>query len=157
MRIGGEEPLNVIERGFALVGEKSVKGDIGKDGAPVRGDDELRFRHGIERCGENIEPGRERGMCPQSGKANSSERGQADGHESRRVDRRAGENLDETESSQNRYANRDDRDRPCGPSDPADKPERRLGKFAMFDATSQFARLLPGPRRFNLARHNFRP
>jgi hypothetical protein len=60
MRIGGQDPLDVIERGLALVGEKSVKGDIGKDRAPVRADDELRFRHGIERSGENVEPGRER-------------------------------------------------------------------------------------------------
>ena len=157
LRIGGQVPLKVLERGFALVGEKPLKGDIGKDRAPVRGDDDLRFRHGIERCGENIEPGRERGVCPQSGKANGSERGKADRRERRRVDRRAGENLDETESGQNRCANRDDRDRPRGPSDPSDKPERRLGKSATVDATSRFARLLPGPRRFNLARHNFRP
>ena len=156
-RIGGQVPLNVIERGFALVGEKPLKGDIGKDRAPVRGDDELRFRHGIERCGENIEPGRERGVCPQSGKAKCSERGEADRRERRRVDRGAGENLDETEGSQNRCANRDDRDRPRGPSDPSDKLERKLGKSVTVDATSRFAKLWCGPRRFNLARHNSRP
>ncbi len=99
--IGCQNPLNVLGRGFALVGEKLVKGDIGKDRAPVRGDDELRFWDGIERSGENIEPGRERGVCPQSGKASGSERGEADRRERRRVDRRAGENLAKTENSQN--------------------------------------------------------
>ena len=156
-RIGGQVSLNLLEPGFALVGEEPLKGCIGKDRAPVRGDDDLRFRHGIERSGENIEPGRERGVCPQSGKPNGRERGKAERRERRRVDRRAGENLDQTKSGQNRCANRDDRDRPRGPSDPSDKPERRLEKSARVDATSQFARLLPGPRRFNLARHNFRP
>ena len=77
MWIGGQDPLNVLERGFALVGEKPLKGYIGKDRAPVRGHDELCFRQGIERSGENIEPGHERGVCPQSGKANGSERGEA--------------------------------------------------------------------------------
>jgi len=35
---------------------KAAERDIGKDRAPVCGDDELRFRHSIERSGENIEP-----------------------------------------------------------------------------------------------------